>query len=455
MSIYFYQVAFIFIPFIIFASLNTKKDELKSISLSIFIGIFLGFFIFKTARNLLIDSTIKLAFDTICLLFLALSPLVLALKFKLPKLISFFILATAFGVSYGSFSALFAVFSGELLDTTSIISLFLLLLAAFLLIVLYFLVFNLNALISPKMAIFFNALTIITLILQSLFSTTLEMMRAGLIKTYPWALSIVAKGIYASSFAVYFYLFLLAVLCVICLVKRPKFFAKTEQNHIKFRINMAKISRVLNLVKLTFLAIFINLAFLLYYDLYASRPPQIDDAKIIEPVNGEFVFDANALLDNNLHRYAYITDEGKEVRFFLLNRFADRLSPVAVFDACMICGDMGYVKKGDELICISCNVRIFLPSVGKEGGCNPIPMDFIFDGKNIKIKQETIANGANFFSKVVEKMVLDPVSRKKVSNLEAKSYLYYGKLYFFENNQNLAEFEANASKYVDINGTLK
>ncbi|WP_314991287.1 Fe-S-containing protein, partial [uncultured Campylobacter sp.] len=192
-----------------------------------------------------------------------------------------------------------------------------------------------------------------------------------------------------------------------------------------------------------------------YYDLHASKPPEISDPIIVEPVNNEFKFDVEKLADNELHRYAYINDEGREIRFFLLNRFSDRASPTIVFDACAICGDMGYVKKGGDLICISCNVRIFLPSVGKEGGCNPIPMPFEFDGKFVTVTLDTIQSGANYFSKVVEKMVLDPVSRKKVSNIGSKSYLYYNRTYFFENEKTQAEFEANPEKYVDINGTLK
>ena len=114
-----------------------------------------------------------------------------------------------------------------------------------------------------------------------------------------------------------------------------------------------------------------------------------------------------------------------------------------------------FQMKNADLICISCNVRIFLPSVGKEGGCNPIPMPFEFDGKFITVTLDTIQNGANYFSKVIEKMVLDPVSRNKVSNQNSKSYLYYNRTYFFENEKTQAEFEANPEKYVDINGTLK
>ena len=83
------------------------------------------------------------------------------------------------------------------------------------------------------------------------------------------------------------------------------------------------------------------------------------------------------------------------------------------------------------------------------------PMAFTFDGKNIIVDYKTIVAGANYFSKVVEKMVLDPVSHKKVSNLDSRSYLYYGRTYFFESNETQAKFEANPEKYVETNGTLK
>ena len=100
-------------------------------------------------------------------------------------------------------------------------------------------------------------------------------------------------------------------------------------------------------------------------------------------------------------------------------------------------------------------MRIFLPSVGKPGGCNPIPLDYSFDGQNIRINLDELEKGANFFSEVVEKMVLDPVSRELISNNSKFNYLYYGRVYYFKNAQNQANFEANASKFVEINGTLK
>lgn len=45
-----------------------------------------------------------------------------------------------------------------------------------------------------------------------------------------------------------------------------------------------------------------------------------------------------------------------------------------MFDACILCGDQGYVMEGEQVICIVGGVRIsFRFSIGKAGGCNPVP----------------------------------------------------------------------------------
>ena len=370
-------------------------------------------------------------------------------------MITFFALGAGYGLTYAHASANFPVFAGELLDTQSIISLFLMIFAFLLLLILFFVVSNLKECLCKHVLWTFSLLSLAVLIVQAISNTGLEFMRAGMIPTYPWALSLVAKGIYYTTFAQYFFIFSVLILAAINFKKRPAPLVKSVVGSNKFRFNNAARNFMATNSKSSIAIVVTALIFGLYYDLHASKPPEISDPIIVEPVNNEFKFDVEKLADNELHRYAYINDEGREIRFFLLNRFSDRASPIIVFDACAICGDMGYVKKGGDLICISCNVRIFLPSVGKEGGCNPIPMPFEFDGKFVTVTLDTIQSGANYFSKVVEKMVLDPVSRKKVSNIGSKSYLYYNRTYFFENEKTQAEFEANPEKYVDINGTLK
>lgn len=459
MSIYFYQVFLALLGFTLFAALNNNGKSLKTIFLPSFLGVVAGVLIFKAARHALVDDQFKIFIDSVTLVFLLISILWIFFELKIAKIVTFFILGIGFGFGYSSSSALFPLFGGELLDTLSVISFFLMIFAMILMLFLFFFISNLKSSIPSSVAKILALITLIFLLVDRSSQTALELLRAGALKISSelnsQILSISAKGIYVTEFSAYFYIVVILLLCIIALCFMPKSIDKSTFGSIKYRFTKAIRENVFDNAKFAFCSVLIALGFSLYFDLYASRPPQISEPVLVEPVGDKFIFDVDMLKDNELHRFAYITDEGKQIRFFLLNRFSDRISPVIVFDSCMICGDMGYIKRGNDLICISCNVRIFLPSVGKEGGCNPIPMPFIFDGKNIIVDYKTITDGANFFSKVVEKMVLDPVSRKKVSNLESRSYLYYGRTYFFENNETQAKFEANPEKYVETNGTLK
>ena len=73
----------------------------------------------------------------------------------------------------------------------------------------------------------------------------------------------------------------------------------------------------LTMQNLHFAAFLIALGFSLYFDLYASRPPQISEPLLVEPVGDKFIFDVDMLKDNELHRFAYITDEGQADKIFL------------------------------------------------------------------------------------------------------------------------------------------
>ncbi len=45
------------------------------------------------------------------------------------------------------------------------------------------------------------------------------------------------------------------------------------------------------------------------------------------------------LRDGKLHRFVWVADDGKAVRFFVINRYPDKLRFGVVFDACLLCGD--------------------------------------------------------------------------------------------------------------------
>lgn len=452
MSIYFYHVVLAFLAVVFCISLLTSKRAIKFGLLPFFVGVCGGLLIFSITKKALLDSEFKAVFDIFIVVVVALLPLLLIYKNALLKSLLFFPLGVGYGFEYGVLNSNFPLFVGELLDSVGFINLFLTIFA-FVVVVFYFLILQrakeiLNRTSRAILVIFVCAV----LIVDRAGFFTLYLMHKGLIKKDPELLSIVAKIVYANGFFPYIFALLGLIVVAIYLFSMPKKVSK--EDIVSYRTNLAaREQRIINSTIFGLCAALV-ISFSAYFKIIAQAPPRISTPIIVEPVDGVFKFDAKIVLDGKLHRFAYITDQGREIRFFLINRFNDRLSPTAVFDACSICGDMGYIKRGDDLICISCNVRIFLPTVGKFGGCNPIPLEFKFDGENITITLEEIENGASFFSKDVEKMVTDPVSLKKIKNNSKFNYLYYNRTYFFENEENQEKFEANPEKYVTTKGEI-
>jgi len=194
-------------------------------------------------------------------------------------------------------------------------------------------------------------------------------------------------------------------------------------------------------------------AVLSFYDLYASRPPRISTPVRVSPdTAGLIKIPIAQVSDGKLHRYAHVTDDGHLVRFFLINvRSADASGQPrigVVFDACMLCGDLGYLQNKNEIICIACNVRIFVPSIGKEGGCNPIPLKHEVTGSDIVISARELDKGARYFSEVLSIKVKDPVSGKELINLKAPfREEFKGRIYFFENEKTLEQFRAAPERF--------
>jgi uncharacterized membrane protein len=58
-------------------------------------------------------------------------------------------------------------------------------------------------------------------------------------------------------------------------------------------------------------------------------------------------------------------------RFFAL-RIGDETR--VCLDGCEICGDFGYFEQGGAMVCRNCMSPIVLSSIGRRGGCNPIPL---------------------------------------------------------------------------------
>jgi hypothetical protein len=115
-----------------------------------------------------------------------------------------------------------------------------------------------------------------------------------------------------------------------------------------------------------------------------------------EPVtaspSGEIVIPKKGTIDledGKLHKYL-LKQGGQEVRFFVL------LSPnrqlTVDLDACAICKPDGYGQAEGSVICYYCKTLIPLDTVGKPGGCNPVPVQFTDKGDGVAIDAITLIN---------------------------------------------------------------
>ena len=219
------------------------------------------------------------------------------------------------------------------------------------------------------------------------------------------------------------------------------------------RLLLAGVRRAQRAVVQGFAACALALAVCLFWDLVASRPPSLSKATPVVVAADDVVhlpIVADELKDGDLHRYAWVSSEGKVVRFFVIDRFPGEWSPAVVFDACMLCGDTGYAMQGDQVMCIGCGVRLFRPSVGKSGGCNPVPIeDWAMDADEIRIPRKSLEAGLQFFKAVVELEVIDPVDGSRLKNTTAPHRYSYGtKTYFFANEANYQRFVDNPEAFI-------
>jgi uncharacterized membrane protein len=99
--------------------------------------------------------------------------------------------------------------------------------------------------------------------------------------------------------------------------------------------------------------------------------------------------------DGNLHRYGYQATDGTLVRFIVIKKSENAYG--VGFDACDICGASGYYQRGNQVVCILCDVVMNIATIGFSGGCNPVPLKYeIIDG-NMVIRPANLEAEKNRF----------------------------------------------------------
>ncbi len=95
------------------------------------------------------------------------------------------------------------------------------------------------------------------------------------------------------------------------------------------------------------------------------------------------------LEDGKLHKYLF-RQGGKEARFFIIMGPSGKLT--VVLDACAICKPDGYGQAEGTVICYYCKTLIPLDTVGRSGGCNPVPLAFSEKDDGVHINAVTLMN---------------------------------------------------------------
>lgn len=125
------------------------------------------------------------------------------------------------------------------------------------------------------------------------------------------------------------------------------------------------------------------LALVSFQQAVAERGAEASPAVPVAAVGGAIRLPLAELADGKLHRYAYTAAGGTEVRFIVLDRGGGLYG--SGLDYCEFCGPTGYVERGDQVVCVNCDVVINRVTVGFPGGCNPLPLPSRLAGDELVI----------------------------------------------------------------------
>jgi FTR1 family protein len=127
---------------------------------------------------------------------------------------------------------------------------------------------------------------------------------------------------------------------------------------------------------------------------YANRAEETPVETLELAADGAVRLPLARLGEGELHRYAVEVD-GRPVRFIAMRLGSGEV--VAGFDACVICGPEGYTQQGAEVVCLHCSSAIYPPTIGRPGGCNPVPLEFEVAGSELVVAAGGLEAAAALF----------------------------------------------------------
>ena len=119
-----------------------------------------------------------------------------------------------------------------------------------------------------------------------------------------------------------------------------------------------------------------------------SAPPA---SRPIAAVGNEVRVPLSEIQDSNLHLFT-VNVGGQTLRFMVIkkpNGYGTAL------DACRICGPEGYRQDGQNVVCRHCGSAIYVPSIGEQGGCNPVGVPAHVDGGDLVMDVSSLTQAAS------------------------------------------------------------
>jgi high-affinity iron transporter len=130
--------------------------------------------------------------------------------------------------------------------------------------------------------------------------------------------------------------------------------------------------------------------------VYAKSEGALSPASEVAFTNGVLKIPLAQVADGDVHRYQ-AEENGTSIRFWLYRKPDGKVA--TVFDACQICGAVGFYKSANGVVCKNCAAPINPQSVGTAGGCNPVPLKATQTADSVIIEETDIAAGSRMFEK--------------------------------------------------------
>lgn len=140
---------------------------------------------------------------------------------------------------------------------------------------------------------------------------------------------------------------------------------------------------------------FVFIALITAEFVYAKSVSGLSPATEISFTNGRVSIPLAQLTDGDLHRFQ-AKENGTAIRFWLYQKPDGKVA--TVFDACEICGAVGFYKSANGVVCKNCSAPINPQSVGTSGGCNPVPLKATQTADAVIIEEADVAAGGRKFA---------------------------------------------------------